>query len=59
MNCFKCLNYVQNVPLLTCGHFCCADCYCDLKNNKQKTCLLCDKRLKRGIKKNVNNLGKT
>lgn len=51
MKCFKCLSIVANVPLLTCGHFCCPECYCDLKTYKINTCLICDKPLKRGNKK--------
>lgn len=52
MKCFKCLSIVANVPLLTCGHFCCPECYCDLKTYKINICLICDKPLKRGNKKN-------
>lgn len=58
MECFICKSLVERVPLLCCGHFCCPECYTDLKSNKQNTCFLCDKKLIRGNKKNKIDLGK-
>ena len=52
MECFKCKIYDGYIPLLICGHFCCAKCYCDLKSAKNPFCLLCNKPLKRGKRKN-------
>ena len=58
MNCFKCNSFDGNIPLLRCGHFCCCDCYVALKTNKTDFCLLCNKKLIRGNKKNKIDLGK-
>lgn len=53
MDCYVCLDFEKskNIPLLFCGHFCCPECYCKLKINNFKHCLLCYKPLKRRIKK--------
>ena len=51
--CYKCSNTPDAViPFLTCGCFLCPKCYCDLKNQHINNCLICDRKLRRGIKKN-------
>ena len=50
--CYICLEYVDRIPLLRCGHFICSECYCQMKNKKLNNCLICDKKLIRGSKKN-------
>ena len=52
LNCQKCLQIIDRVPLLRCGHFICAKCYCDCKSMKINNCGICDKKLIRGAKKN-------
>ena len=52
MNCFRCLSFDSNVPLLTCGHFCCPECYVAMQLEKKPFCVLCIKKIKRGNKKN-------
>ncbi len=52
MNCFKCFSFDAQVPLLSCGHYCCPSCYVALKTDKQNRCLICNKRLIRGRKHN-------
>ena len=50
--CYICLEYVEKIPLLRCGHFVCCKCYCDMKFQKIKNCLICNKKLIRGTKIN-------
>ena len=50
--CYVCLEYIDNIPLLKCNHFVCCNCYCDMKNQKLNNCLICQKKLIRGTKKN-------
>lgn len=50
--CFICFEYVDEVPLLKCNHFLCPTCYTDMKNRKLNNCLICNKKLIRGTKKN-------
>ena len=51
-NCFICLETIQRVPLLKCGHFVCPSCYCECKDRGIKNCSVCQKKLIRGGKKN-------
>lgn len=53
MKCYLCLgDEDKNVPLLRCGCYVCPPCYCRIKQDRIYTCLLCDKKLIRGCKKN-------
>lgn len=53
MKCYLCLaDEDKNVPLLRCGDYVCPPCYCRIKSEKINTCLMCDKKLIRGSKKN-------
>lgn len=52
MNCFRCSTFNGNVQLLTCGHFCCPECYVALNCERNPFCWICSKKLKRGNKKN-------
>lgn len=53
MKCYLCLaDEDKNVPLLRCGHYVCPPCYCRIKQDKMYACLICDKKLIRGCKKN-------
>ncbi len=57
MDCFCCKTYFPDISLLTCKHSLCCDCYVKMKMNKNNNCLLCDKKLRRGRKRNrINNL---
>ena len=57
MDCYLCNSEPDiNVPLLQCKHYCCPKCYCDSKNNNKNNCLLCNKLLRRGKKKNIGIL---
>jgi hypothetical protein len=51
-SCFICLNYIERVPLLRCGHFVCPECYEKCKNLRINNCSVCDKKMVRGCKKN-------
>lgn len=53
MDCYICYSKPDlNVPLLSCNHYVCPPCYCNLRNNNIHTCCLCQKKLKRGRKTN-------
>jgi hypothetical protein len=51
--CQECNNTFSHIPLLTCGHFVCAECYCKLKanrpnkNNNKCGCPYCGKNMVR------------
>ena len=48
--CETCKKIVSEIPLLTCGHFICSDCYVKIKNNKCSECPICLKHLKRNVR---------
>jgi hypothetical protein len=53
MDCYICLAEPdKNIPLLKCKCYLCPRCYCELKNRKLNFCVICDKKLIRGAKKN-------
>lgn len=52
MDCYKCEKYFPDIPLLKCGHALCSECYCCLKFYKIHKCIICNKELIRGSKKN-------
>ena len=52
MDCYVCLSYSPDIPLLRCQHYLCNVCYCNHKSSGIYTCQLCDKKLVRGTKKN-------
>ena len=53
MNCIVCDEIKTNVCLLSCEHPLCNPCYVMLKKERINNCILCDRRLRRGRKKNV------
>lgn len=53
MNCYLCnADPDPHVPLLRCGHYACPPCYCKIKDRRINHCLLCEKKLIRGRRKN-------
>ena len=46
--CIVCLENFCGVPYLTCGHFVCPCCYCELKNRHKNGCPYCHQRMIRG-----------
>jgi len=52
LDCHICQKTIDRVPLLRCGHFVCPKCYCDCKTMKINNCVVCDRKLIRGSKKN-------
>ena len=50
-DCQICLETIPRIPLLKCGHFICAECYCSCKNRGITNCSVCDKKLVRSFSK--------
>lgn len=53
MDCYYCSAPPNgDIPLLRCGDYVCCACYCKIKSSGRHNCLLCEKPLKRGFRKN-------
>ncbi len=51
--CYECKQTPETIiPFLSCGCFLCPKCYCKFQDQHIRHCQICDRTLRRGIKKN-------